>query len=198
MHWWVTSEEELPHKNIQIIRHNVVEALCYALQCRRIDRKQSRTVAVSFNNWLQDVSAMKAFFSCVQHCRVHSWRRPTWSKCRPALTVVNCYCYVIAHNQFTYIIRYGGRGAIAPPQTPLPCLLSATPALTQHTNDLEVQKVSLLPLICFWPLNQTSWLIHLPLDIGIVTLLHMYTNCHPVCALYAWQADDRWNSAMNG
>ena len=48
----------------------------------------SNYVAVSINNWLQDVSATKAFISCVQNV---------------LQSVFNWYCYVIAHNQFAYI-----------------------------------------------------------------------------------------------
>ena len=45
------------------LQNNVVEAHCYALQCRQIDLEQLRS---SINQ--QDILTMKAFISCVQNC----------------------------------------------------------------------------------------------------------------------------------
>ena len=66
--------------------YNDIEAHCYAHQCRQID--VCNYVAVSDNNWLQDVSATSAAYKI---------------SCRNVLqSVVDWYCYVSVHNQFAY------------------------------------------------------------------------------------------------
>ena len=59
----------------------------------------STYIAVSIYNWLQDVSATKAFVNCVQNCFVCSWRRPLWPKC-PAIS-----CWLILLRNCSRSIR---------------------------------------------------------------------------------------------
>ena len=88
--------------------NNIVEAHCYALQCTRIECERLRTyVAVSINNWLQDVSATEAFIRCVQ-CFVHSWRRSSWPK-RPAISywlMLLCNCSQSIHLHTWVIMKF--------------------------------------------------------------------------------------------
>ena len=76
----------------------------------------SKFVVVSINNWLQDVSATKAFVSCVQtenhatyayeHMDLYTvlYTADEGLHGRNVLqSVVNWYCYEIAHNQFAYV-----------------------------------------------------------------------------------------------
>ena len=71
-----------------VIHTNVVETHCYVLQCRWIDCEQNY-VAVSINNWLQDVSD-----AADKDLRGRNILQSD----------VDWYCYIIAHNQFTLFI----------------------------------------------------------------------------------------------
>ena len=60
----------------------------------------SKYVAESINNWLQDVSATRAFVSWIQNVLYTADKGPRgWNVLQ---SVVNWFCYVFAHNQFTY------------------------------------------------------------------------------------------------
>ena len=61
----------------------------------------SKYVTESINNWLQDISATRAFVSCIQYVLYSADEGSCgWNVLQ---SVVDWFCYVFAHNQFAYI-----------------------------------------------------------------------------------------------
>ena len=96
----------------------IVEAHCYALQCRRIDCEQIRSrinqqlIAGRFGHEclhqlrtkLVCAQLTKAFIAETIDYPNYCWLRSLDNLCRNVLqSVVDWFCYVLAHNQFAYI-----------------------------------------------------------------------------------------------
>ena len=87
---WTLKVKSLYYTHAQF---NVVEALCYALQCRQIDCEQ---LCSSINQQLMA--------GCFSHKGLHQLRTKQSRGQNVLQSVVDWYCYVIAHNQFAYML----------------------------------------------------------------------------------------------